>query len=154
VIILNKEQPGLTKKQREWILRRDDNKCQFVELYLNPPAVCHKSRKLQVHHISPRGWSYEHLGWTAEQVNDPNNLITLCEVCHLHRIHPDYYYISRKMFFYTNQSYAIVDGWHKGLTKAGVPYWITIWDETLKRIAQFRTRQYQNEHKEDKYPLA
>jgi hypothetical protein len=68
---------AFTRKQRDAIVERDDNKCQFPEHHK------HKGG-LQVHHIIPQRYS-EQLGIDPDF---PENGLTLCEDSH-HKVHPD-----------------------------------------------------------------
>ena len=147
-----KEHPRQTKKQREWIFRRDNYECQFIILTGDEPRKCKSKKNLQIHHIVPVDWSYEVLKQTPEEVNRPENLITLCEYHHMKYIHPDYGIIARRNYFYDEESYKKVEQWHKALAQAGIPYWITIWDEIFKIIARIRTFKYLKEHPDDPYP--
>jgi len=52
---------------RKQVLKRDGRCCQMPD--------CKSKKKLQVHHIIP--WSK-----AAYLRFDPNNLITLCKICH------------------------------------------------------------------------
>jgi len=56
---------------RELIVKRDQSKCSLC----NAPS---KRRQLDVHHI---------VEWVEEKCNHPFNLITVCQRCHLKRIH-------------------------------------------------------------------
>lgn len=50
---------------RAEILKRDNYRCQ---------GFCSTSQLLEIHHIEP---------WHTTKNNDPSNLITLCESCHI-----------------------------------------------------------------------
>jgi hypothetical protein len=43
---------------------------------------CKRSKRLQIHHITPRSYASNCLHWIPEQINTPFNGITLCRVCH------------------------------------------------------------------------
>jgi len=147
-----KKYPRPTEKQRQWIFRRDNFQCQFIILTEEEPRKCKSNKNLQIHHIVPVDWSYEVLKQTPEQVNRPENLITLCEYHHMNFIHPDYGIIARKGYLYDEESYKKIEQWHKALMQAGIPYWVTDWDCILKIIARIRTWKYLREHPEDPYP--
>jgi hypothetical protein len=151
-----KKYAGWTAKQRQWLLRRDDRECQFILLDAKEPRKCRQKNELHAHHIKPRHWAYEKLGWTAEQVNSPENGIILCETHHMNYVHFDYGVMARTMYRWNDQSYKIVNIWHDTLMKAGVEYWWKMWDNTFKIIARTRTRDYlasQKDLPEDKQDL-
>jgi len=78
--------PRLTRKQRFWILERDDYQCQFIILNENNPRKCGKTTELCTHHITPVDWGYELLKEKPEEVNKAENIITLCEM-HFNMVH-------------------------------------------------------------------
>ena len=55
----------LTNEKRRAVYARDGYRC----------ALCDNTRYLQIHHVVPRGEGGS---------NRPDNLITLCSVCHAH----------------------------------------------------------------------
>ncbi len=63
----------LTNQERKAIYARDGYRC----------ALCDNSRYLQIHHVIPR---------KDGGTDSPQNLITLCSVCHghAHGVIPDY----------------------------------------------------------------
>jgi len=148
---LNNEIPHWTLKQREWFLRRDDHRCQFLDIIGGTPKQCGNKYNLHLHHIVPRRWA-KHLKWTKEQANAPTNGIVLCSFCHLYKIHPDIGYLARKMYFYDETSYQKIEQWHDILTNEGIPYWWDIWDGILRRIATTRTRDYLKVNPDDPFP--
>jgi hypothetical protein len=148
-----KTYPGWTPKQREWILRRDNFKCQFVKLEYGVPQQCGRTEDLQVHHIIPKNWAWELLKLPEEKVNCPENGIVLCKKCHLGFIHFDFGVEARFMYKYRENSYKTISERHQAMTKVGVPYWWTQWDDTLKIIARIRTWLYLRENPDDPFPF-
>ena len=69
---------AFSERQREWIRRRDKDKCQA------PFKHKHKGR-LEVHHILPQGYAHR-MG--IENYDFPENGITICQTAH-DIIHPD-----------------------------------------------------------------
>jgi hypothetical protein len=133
---------GWTPKQREWLLRRDNHECQFILLDVKEPRKCCQKKELHAHHIKPRHWAYERLGWTPEEVNSPENGIILCAMHHVGLVHYDYGVMAKYMYRYNDQSYRVIATWHTALLKQGVEYWWKMWDNTFKIIARTRTRDY------------
>jgi len=74
----------LTKKQRDWVRKRNGNRC--VHCWYDEDkggwVRCKEHRGLQVHHIRPQGWSDKHL---ENDPDRPHNLVTLCEQHHTGR---------------------------------------------------------------------
>ena len=67
-------------------------------------------------------------------------------------LHPDYGIVARKMYKYDADSYAKITEYHQTLRKAGVPYWITVWDDMLRIIARIRTWEYKKANPDKLYP--
>jgi len=150
--IKRKKYPRETEEQRQWILRRDDHKCQFLDL--DKGKRCNSNYRLEVHHIVPVYYAYEYLKWDEEQVNNPENLITLCHYHHTNYIHPDVGLIARRHYRWKKDSYNEILERHTALAKEGIPYWQDEWDEILKMTARIRTFNYIREHPDDIYPEA
>lgn len=140
-----------TKKQKDWFLRRDEGKCQFVDFASGQAKNCFNTQKLQVHFIVPPLFA-KYLNWPEDEIISPLNGIILCEFHHLDCIHPDIGKMARKMYYYTKDSYKIVKEWHRVLAQARVPYWFTVWDEILEMIAMARTRNYLKKNPNDSFP--
>jgi len=65
---------SLTDKQKKWIIKRDNHKCQSPE--------CKKgSDIIIVSHIIQPDLAHN-LGWTENEINGPENIIVLCEDCY------------------------------------------------------------------------
>lgn len=69
----------LTAKQREWILKRDNHDCQGRTVMMSHRCL---HDELQCHHIRSQMEEYNN-GATEEEVDSPENLITLCSVAHV-----------------------------------------------------------------------
>jgi len=147
-----KKYPRESTQQRDWILRRDNYQCQFVNIDKDIAEKCRSNYRLEVHHIVPAYFAYEFLGWDEKQVNDPENLITLCHTHHVEYIHPDIGQIARRHYKWTKDSYDKMLERHHALAREGVPYWQDEWDEVLKIIARVRTFNYIKSHPDDLYP--
>jgi hypothetical protein len=144
---------GYTQKQKEWIKKRDDYECQFINLELYPPEICGSKYNLEVHHIIPVAYATLFYNMPEEEINAPENGITLCKNCHLTKIHPDFGVVARKQYRYTDESYDRISEQHFALAKAGVPYWQTDWDSILSMTARIRTFDYLRENPDDPFPL-
>ena len=143
---------GWTEKQKQWFLRRDEGVCQFVDFASGRPRSCFNTKNLHIHFIVPPRFT-KHLNLPEDQIISPFNGIVVCEFHHLNCIHPDIGILARKMYYYTPDSYRIMEQWHKALAQAGIPYWFTTWDELLKMIATARSRKYLKEHPNDPFPV-
>ena len=150
---MEEKQLGLTPKQREWVLRRDENQCQFIVLGNGEPYKCRSEVSLQVHHISPKEYSFITLGWKDKQVNSPENCITLGKIHHLEYVHFDYGVMARKLYKYSGESYSMIGVWHKALAKEGVKYWIPYWDDMMRMTARLRTWEYLQKNPDDLFPF-
>jgi len=147
-----KKYPRETPEQRKWVLRRDNYQCQFIDVDKDIAEKCRSNRRLEVHHIVPAYYAYEFLKWDEKQVNNPENLITLCHYHHTEYIHPDLGIIARKHYKWTKDSYNDMLERHHALAREGVPYWQDEWDEILKIVARTRTYNYIKNHPDDLYP--
>lgn len=146
---------GFTAKQRKWILARDNRVCQFLKFdaVSRKWVLCGNRSHLQVHHILPRGWVYEHLHYMIEDdsVNDALNGITLCGGHHvghdmvsatIYVVHPDNH---KAQLAYRNgnkNAYQELMDCRKGFNQQGIPYWNTRWDVLLLRRARLLTARY------------
>jgi len=117
---------AFTKKQREAILERDGNKCQF-------PAKHKHKGGLQVHHIIPQRYAQE-VG-----IEDPDfaeNGISLCEDSHVgpNGVHPDIFQAKKK--YPTNpKAYVEVFSQRKEKLKKKEIYWDETWDRQMHVVA-------------------
>lgn len=142
----------LTKKQRTWILDRDDNRCNFPKHFTTDSYDrCGRRRLLtqvHVHHIVPYSWAARRLGWEPEQINNPYNLIALCKDHHFAYIHGTDMRDIFQQYRDNKQAYQMMFERRRLLTSEGVPYWDTQWDTLLKHIAEGRTNRFTAEHSE------
>jgi hypothetical protein len=142
----------MTKKQRDWVVRRDDGRCQKMRYAGDKWHQCENTDNLQVHHIHP---SRAMEVWMPNlDPNTEDNLITLCKHHHVSKdgVHPDIAYAK--------------SSWHKGdkdsfsntfkerdlMLRRGKPYWNTLWDLLFVRRARKNTERYHKEHPEDIFP--
>lgn len=144
--------PRWTTKQREWIKRRDNYQCQFIDLSGLEPVVCHKQGRLECHHITPFNWAKRVLRWKEYQVNSPENAILLCWHHHQEILHPDYGLAARKLYRYDEESYRLIASRHEQMARAKIPYWYQGFDGLLKMIAKARTREYKKLNPKDIWP--
>lgn len=143
---------GYTQAQKNWIKRRDNYECQFINLDADPPEICGSKDYLEVHHIIPVAYATLYFKMPEDEINSPENGITLCRKDHQEKIHPDFGVIARKQYKYTDESYDRVFTQHSALAKAGIPYWQTEWDSMFSMIARIRTYEYQMKHPDDLFP--
>ena len=74
----------LTKKQRDWVRKRNGNQC--VHCWVGEDGKwhrCSEHENLDVHHVVPEGWGDEHV--KSMTPNSPTNLVTLCGKHHIGR---------------------------------------------------------------------
>jgi hypothetical protein len=130
----------LKKDQKDWVRERDDWACQFPLAH-----ICFGM--LQVHHILAQYYARAFLGLSEELVNDPKNLITLCENIHVgvnpkrldpNTIHSDFAQ-ARRDYAVDKRAFEDVSDRHRELTKLGLKYWFSNNDQLLFKIASERT---------------
>lgn len=143
---------GFTQKQKEWIKKRDNYECQFVNLDENPPKICGSNDYLEVHHIIPVAYANLFYNMPEEEINIPENGILLCKKDHLEKIHPDFGVVAKRQYKFTDESYDRVFNQHLALAKEGVPYWQTDWDSMLSMIARTKTYTYLKDNPKDPFP--
>ena len=115
---------ALSRKQRKWILDRDDHQCQMPQYNERDGwHNCGSTDRLQVHHILPQRWGKAH-GKTEEELDSPRNLITLCNYHHQEVIHPD---VKRAKKDYAKQK-------KRGVKKPNS--FLKIFEERKKKIKQ------------------
>ena len=133
----------LTKKQRTWVLDRDDNRCNFPTHYTEQTYDrCGRRRlftQVHVHHIVPYSWASRRLGWEPEDINSPYNLISLCKDHHFGFVHGTDMRDIFQQYRDNNQAFQIMFERRRRLTDQGIPYWDTQWDDVFKQIAEGRT---------------
>ena len=154
---------GFTKKQRGWILDRDDHRCQFR--YKGKDGKwrrCTNTKHLDVHHIIPRGWAAAH--YSKEfAVNGPHNGITLCREHHrgygvdgfatsIFILHPDVEVARLANRDGDKQAFARMFEHRRKLVQRGVPYWNTRWDSGFIAIVHKETLRYNRKHPDRPYP--
>lgn len=140
VAILGSLSLVLSPDQRRSIRNeRDCNRCQF------PHPVGDKcSGRLEVHHITPQRWAKEHN--IPEEINDrPENLLTVCSRSHSVHIHPDME-TARQNYYADKGSYKLAFENRDELAQSGEVYWNTAYDESMRHVAQRRTREATKRH--------
>lgn len=122
---------AFTKKQREAILERDGNKCQFPEKHV------HKG-ELQVHHIIPQRYA-EEVG--IENPDFAENGISLCEEAHVgpQGVHPDIFQ-AKKKYKQNPNSYVEIFNQRKEKLKKKQIYWDDTWDRQMHVVAVRNTQ--------------
>lgn len=146
---------SFTTAQRNYILRRDGNRCQF-RYYQNGKWVrCSATRGLQVHHIIPRGWASKHLpkGFLEEEVNGRSNLITLCSKHHIclkngteDCVHPDTEIARKKYGSGNKDAYREMVKDREDLNNRGKPYWNTVFDWMFRRLTDRANREFDEDY--------
>lgn len=137
---------AFSAKQREWILARDNHECQGHTVMMS--HRCLHDQELQVHHIEPQLYMYEH-GAQEDEVDTPENAITLCSVAHVdsrgdnpNAIHNDQYAV--KCEYREGNKNAFRDMQFPRLEKVrqGLKYWNDRFDGGFKAYARDTTRKF------------
>ena len=135
----------LTRAQRISIReKRDGGRCRF-----DHPHGDECEGRLEVHHIAPQRYLKDK-GYTEEEIDVPENLITVCEHAHHDHIHLDIRK-ARKAYYKDKKSYEKTFIERERVLKEGKPYWNRAYDRVLKQIAMQRTIVAMRENWE--YPL-
>jgi len=113
---------GFTQAQRQWILARDGNQCQFYSFNGFKWVRCKAVVSLQVHHIIARGWSKYHMPDNF-QLNGSMNGISLCVMHHVGKngVHPDTYAANVAYHKGDKQAYEKMMAKRKALNLQGIP---------------------------------
>lgn len=147
----------MTKNQRDWVVRRDGNRCQKRRFVNGVWFQCERNTGLHVHHIFPKGALAE---WSSEtDPNTPDNLITLCgdkwnDAHHISEVgvHQDLAFAKKDYARGDKNAYTRVFNERALLLKRGRPYWFTLWDLIFSKTAVKNTERYQQIHPEDRFP--
>lgn len=134
---------GFTLPQKKWILERDGFRCQMRWVQNGKWVRCNNRFGLQVHHRVPRGWASAHYP-SDYGINDCSNGITICSCHHIgegvdnenapHVIHRDNIHAKREYRKGNKRAYDEMIENRKNLTRRGIPYWNTEYDEMFARI--------------------
>lgn len=150
---------GFTKAQRRWILERDGHQCSFKTFLEGKGWVrCPNRTRLQVHHITPRGYYAFHLLGCGWDVNSPENGVTLCAFHHIgegaqnkdkpYVIHWDVR-LARRNYRGKgpNNSFEKMKVRRMELNqKYGRPYWNTRWDGLFRLVATERNKRFRKSY--------
>jgi hypothetical protein len=130
----------ITKSQREYILDRDEHHCHFPIRHTSETyRPCRLADNLEIHHITPYRWAQVRLNWETDEINNPNNLLTLCRFHHRRVIHPDLYQAQMNYGALGKEAFEQVFSYRRTLTDKGIPYWFAIYDDVFQRIAHRQT---------------
>lgn len=147
---------GFSKGQRRWILERDGYQCSFMtyDAAKKEWVRCSNKQKLQVHHVTPRGFYSHHLQGCGWEVNSPENGITLCAFHHTgegatdeqkpYVIHWDVRTakIAYRRKWKTNPFEKMKENRVFLNTQQGRPYWNTRWDWLFDLIVRVRNKRF------------
>lgn len=123
---------AFSTKQREWIRKRDDNRCQF-------PDIHRCEGRNEVHHIINQGYATRH----DIDADYPENAITICNSAH-RMIHPD---MNKAYGEYRHNRGAFEDmkRERQDMMEQGRVYWVDHWDRRMTVIAVRNTQRYKRE---------
>ena len=141
---------GFSRNQRKWILNAFGNQCGFHSKVNGKWVRCKAKRKLQVHHIHPRGWCRVNMRPTFN-VNGMHNAIPLC-VTHHEMVHPDVIKARASYRQGNKNAFAEMSGIRAKLNWQGIPYWDTTWDLMFLRVNARFIGKYTASNKANKYP--
>lgn len=135
---------ALTQSQKEWVRRRDGDKCRVPVRHNcggTPP-----DQHQPIHHDLPQGY--------CKKVGiDPDfaeNLTTTCQNFH-DILHPDVPE-TRKKYREDHNAFDKLQQERRRKLDSRQPYWNTEYDRILQVNAVKRTQEYLREHPEDKFP--
>lgn len=140
---------SFTQRQRQWYLRVFDDQCHFPKFSRDGEiSVCGRSDYLEVHHVTPDGWTR-----VQNPSQDPNETvgIVLCKSHHQGVLHPD---IQEARDNYRNdqQSFAKAIAKHREAAERGEVFWNDEWDTILRAIAEEKIALYKTHNPDDHYP--
>lgn len=125
----------LSYRQREAIRKRDNYQCQHPD-----KSITHGGR-LEVDHLLPQRWGYNHLGLSEEQIDSPINLITECQ--NHHRGHPKSRHPDAHVAWITfhedKEAFVRMEKARNDKLVKGEKYWNSTHDEELLQIARINT---------------
>lgn len=141
---------GLTAKQRQKILERDNHECQHPDNGLRAgPKGKDGKIKLQVHHIQAKGFE-EARGIPPQIYNDPANLISLSEVYHVAGgpkcKHPDIHQAHEDYRNGDKQAISKVLTKHHDMAQKGEKYWNQDSDVELHKKAAENNKKMDEKH--------
>lgn len=136
---------ALSKKQRQAILERDEYQCQFP-VYDEDRGfhACGRKGRLEVHHLRPQRQGKSE-GMTEEELDRPENLLTLCYYHHQVFIHPDMEEARKDYGRQKRRGIKKPDSFKRAFqerdrkVRNGEVYWNDDWDEAMKEVAKERT---------------
>lgn len=140
--------------QRDWFKRVFHNKCQASSI-----GMKHKcGQDIQIHHIEPQAWSYEHLGKTVDEVDRVDNGIPLCGDSHVGTrgtpdcVHPDQLTTLQEFREGDKQAFNKLQDRRLRMAESGVIYWNDQWDENMKRRVRDQIAKYVAKNPMDQFP--
>lgn len=127
----------MTERQRDWLLKRDGNSCQFLHFRGGKTVKCFEKGKLHVHHILSQRFIAK---WFPEMDPDsPYNMICICEGHH-NFIHPDV--TKATISNLRDQAFDKMFEKRDEIVSRGLTYWTTSLDAVLSTIARLNTQAF------------
>jgi hypothetical protein len=124
---------AFTEKQKDWIRRRDGNRCQAPF----PHHCADNGKKPPVHHILPDHF-LQHFHTNPDV---PENGITVCQNAH-DMIHPDVPG-TRRAYHQDKDAFKKLRDQRDAKLKQKQPYWRDTWDRAMQVIALRQTQDYE-----------
>lgn len=129
---------AFSSRQKTWIRDRDNNECQFP-VVVKPDSYkpCGRTDHLQIHHaIIPQRFGREN-GYAPEELDVPENAITLCESHHNGVIHNDML-VAKLAYGKDKTSFAQAFERRGEKLDHGERYWNDEYDTLFERIIKAR----------------
>lgn len=146
---------AFSAKQRLFILDRDNHRCQARTVMMS--HRCNEEDGLYAHHIKAQLYGAVAEGMEPEDLDVPENAITLCGVAHTddhgdnpNAIHNDQYAVRVEYRNGNKNAYQEMQQRRRGLAEQGIPYWQTKFDRGFLAYARDATRKFVN--KGNEYP--
>lgn len=134
---------AFTSRQKKWFKERDEYRCQFpVDFSDRTYKPCGRPNNLEIHHVSPQRWSKDMLRWNSDQIDAPDNGITLCRQHHQDVIHGPDMPLARANYHRDKKSYKKAFRNRNELMNAGKKYWDDRWDQVFQRIVNSRNGRF------------
>lgn len=146
---MTEEVAGFTKKQREFFLDAYGHQCAFHWKQNGKWIRCKNTKRLEVHHIYPRGWCRVNMS-RRFPVNGIQQGIVLCRHHHWW-VHPDMSPAMQEYRRGNKQAIKQMMERRKELNQKGKPYWNTQWDLLFLRLNKRFVGRYTQRTKR-KYP--
>ncbi len=142
----------MSRLQRDWVVRRDGNRCQKFVFVNGRWLQCKEKRDIQVHHIYCKRamelWSPDVCPHT------PDNLLSLCRCHHVSEdgVHQDAAYALKNYRRGDKDAFKKMFAERELKLQRGQIYWNSQWDILFLRRAAKMTARYLSRKPNDTFP--